>query len=311
MLSKLLARNSIFTQIVLCLVFLALFVLTQDLGNLNWEGALGLFFFFVNQVVFVLFLNNSNLINYPSYGVFFVLSWVFLFSGMAFDYKLALSFLVSTLLFWRFMLAEKSSENKKYLFDIGILLSIAGFFYPPSFLLLFFLLFVFLYKQTVNIKGFLLFVIGLSLPILVGAQILYLTDQIDWLTDYQNAFYMDYWDTPVWWLLPIGGLILFAWQDHLANLTTQDLNKKHYYFLAFVYFITWLVILALFGGDKSNLLMILGLPIAIFLSRFTQYFKKETSKEIFLWAYLAMISAYYFREEITQIYFDLLGNVTL
>lgn len=311
MLSKILAGKSIFTQILISIIFLVLIVFLKMPSNPEWDWFLGVFFLMMNSLVAILFLNNSNLINLPSFGVFFFMSWIFLFSGIVSDYKIAISFFMTTLLFWRFVEAEKSPENKKYLFDIGVLLSIAGFFYPPAFLLLAFLLLVFIYKFTLTLKGFLLFIIGLTLPILMGVQLLYLTDKLEWLEEFQTAFDLNLWSTEVWWLIPFVGLTLISWFDHLKNLSAQDLNKKHYYFLTFIYFVTWLLILFLLGGDKVNLLFVLGLPFAVFFSRFTQYFKSRQNQEIFLWLYSISVLAYYFQDEIVRIYLDLWGNITL
>jgi hypothetical protein len=57
-------------------------------------------------------------------------------------------------------------------------------------------------------------------------------------------------------------------------------------------------------------LTFLGLPIALFLTRFTQYRKSEKTKEVLLWLYLIIMAGFYFRIEIMEIYEDLLGNVS-
>lgn len=310
MLVNLLSRNSNFVQIVFCALFLALFSFGLFQQVVDWELVVGVLFFLLSILFSVLFFNNSNLIKVPSFAVLFFLSWVFVFSDIYLDYKISISLLSSTLIFWRLLLAERRPENKKFLFDIGLLISLSGLFYPPSFLMFFFLLFTFIYKQTVTLRGVILFVVGISLPLIVGSQVLFLIDRVDWLIEFKNDFELNYWKTSILGLIPIGILILIAWMDHFASVTSQDVNKRHYYFLAFLYFINWIVILSLYGGENLNLMVFLGFPIAIFLTRVVQYQKNQKVKELFLWLYLAFITAFYFRSEISEFYQDLLGNVS-
>lgn len=310
MLVNLLSRNSNFVQIVFSALFLALFSFGLFQQVVDWELVVGVLFFLLSILFSVLFFNNSNLIKVPSFAVLFFLSWVFVFSDIYLDYKISISLLSSTLIFWRLLLAERRPENKKFLFDIGLLISLSGLFYPPSFLMFFFLLFTFIYKQTVTLRGVILFVVGISLPLIVGSQVLFLIDRVDWLVEFKNDFELNYWKTSILGLIPIGILILIAWMDHFASVTSQDVNKRHYYFLAFLYFINWIVILSLYGGGNLNLMVFLGFPIAIFLTRVVQYQKNQKVKELFLWLYLAFITAFYFRSEISEFYQDLLGNVS-
>lgn len=310
MLVNLLSRNSNFVQIVFCALFLALFSFGLFQQVVDWKLVVGVLFFLLSILFSVLFFNNSNLIKVPSFAVLFFLSWVFVFSDIYLDYKISISLLSSTLIFWRLLLAERRPENKKFLFDIGLLISLSGLFYPPSFLMFFFLLFTFIYKQTVTLRGVILFVVGISLPLIVGSQVLFLIDRVDWLVEFKNDFELNYWKTSILGLIPIGILILIAWMDHFASVTSQDVNKRHYYFLAFLYFINWIVILSLYGGGNLNLMVFLGFPIAIFLTRVVQYQKNQKVKELFLWLYLAFITAFYFRSEISEFYQDLLGNVS-
>ncbi len=310
MLVKLLSGKSFFAQIILGIVFLVLFFFKIQPISADWESITGIFLFLATGVVTFLFFHHTPLIKAYGIAFWYFFIWILCFSEIATDYKIAASFLTCTLIFWRLLDAEQSPENTKFMFDVGILLSISGFFYPPSFFLLGFLLFIFVYMRSVNLKGFILFLIGFTLPLVVGIQILYLIGQMEWLNSFQYAFCLDFWKGFVWALIPVGVLIIFSWMDHLSQSSTQDINKRHKYFLIFLYFINWIIILALFAGENVDLLAFLGLPLTIFLTRFTQYQKSGVLKEILLWVYLIAVSGYYFRAEIIDIYMDLLGNVT-
>ncbi len=309
MLVKLLSGKSFFAQIILGILFIILFLIKIHALNFDWQAITGIFLFVASAFVTLLFFQSSPLIKTKGLAVFYFLIWLFCFTEISFDFKQSASLLMCTLIFWRLLVAEQSQENIKFMFDIGILLSISGFFFPPSFLVFGFLLFLFIYMRSVNLKGFILFLIGITLPLIVGIQLLYLIDQIDWLNSYQYAFCLDLWQVPVWGLIPVGILIILSWLDHLAQSATQDINKRHQYFLAFLYFANWVIILILFAGEKVETLAYLGLPLTIFLTRFTQYQKSETLKEILLWVFLLTMGGFYFREEIIEIYNDLLGNV--
>jgi len=310
MLVKLLSGKSFFAQIILGILFIFLFFIKITPLTFDWQYITGILFFLLSVGVSLLFLQNSLLIKTQSFAVFYFLIWMLCFAEISLDFKLSASLFMCTLIFWRLIVSEQSPENTKFLFDVGILLSISGFFFPPSFLLFGFLLFLFIYMRSVNLKGFILFLIGITLPLILGAQLLYLIGQIEWLYSYQSSFCLDFWDFPIWGLIPVGILIILGWLDHLAQSATQDINKRQKYFLSFLYFINWLVILFLFAGKNAQTMAFLGLPLAIFFTRFTQYQKSETLKGIILWVFLATMAGFYFWDNLLEIYADLLGNVT-
>lgn len=310
MLVKLLSGKSFFAQIILVVLFLAVFFTQNAPISTNWESLLGLGFYFINLLLTIVFLNNTNLLKLTGVACFYFLSWMLCFTPIALDFRLSASLLFCTIIFWRLMATEQSMENKKFFFDIGILLSISGFFYPPSLVLTGFLLFIFLYVQALNLKAFLIFFIGFTLPLVVGIQILYLTDQLDWLSTYPSAFCLDFWNSKVWALLPIGIFLLIVWFDHLSHSSTQNINKRHKYFLTFLYFVNLLVMLILFAGENYFYLAFLGIPLTIFFTRFTQYLSNWVYQELLVGTFLLTLVGFYFRKEISQFFIDLLGNVT-
>lgn len=309
MLVKSLSRKSNLLQIGLSVLFLILFFLRIWPLNLDWQSVLGISALLLSLVVGYLFLNHSNLASAPGLSFFYYLVWFIAFSDIALDYKLSIALLCSTLIFWRLMIVEKNPENKKFLFDVGLLLSVAAFCFPPIIFLIGFLLIAYFYKQNVNFRGFLLFIIGLLLPILLGIQVIYILGKIDFLSTYQDSIQLNFLKTPLWGLIPIGILLFMSFFDHVSNLMKQDINKRHNYFICFLYFLNCLVVVLLFGGKNTEVLMFLGLPVSIFISRLTYYQPTKTRKEIIAWLFVVGVAGFYFRNEIAEIYLDLLGNV--
>jgi hypothetical protein len=309
MLVNLLSRKSFFTEIILGVLFFTFFIWKNAPFTTNWQDILGLVCFLGTILISILFFHHQNLIKFPGFASWFFLLWVFPFSEIGFNFRISTSLFFCTLIFWRLLATEQSMENKKFFFDIGILLSISGFFYPPSLLLAGFLIFIFFYVQAFNIKSFLLFLIGFTFPLVVGIQILFLTDQLGWLNTYYSAFCIDFWNYSIWGLIPIGLMIALSWLDHLSNSNTQDINKRHKYFLTFLYFINLLVMILLFGSDFYPLLAFLGLPIAVFFTRFVQYQQTIWIQESILWGFLVVMAAFFFRAEIFGFYQEILGNV--
>lgn len=310
MLAKLLSGKSFFIQIILGILFFILFLGnfyrdSQLLGNI-W----GIAAFSAVVVICYLFFLSSKLFKSAGIPLWFFIIWAFVFSGIAADTKVSVSLFVCTVLFWRMVHAEEKSDSKSYAFDVGICLSISAFFYPPSIFLIVLVLFNYLYMQSLNFRIVLLFCLGFILPLATALQILYLTDNTIWLAEIREYFYIDFWKSiEVLSLIPIGLLIVLVWFDHVSHSQTQDINKRHIYFLFFLYFINWIIILAIFGGNHVNLLAIIGLPVSVFLGRYVQYQSSSVWKEVILWGFLAIMAGFYFREEIVEIYMDLLGNV--
>lgn len=311
MLAKLLSGKSFFIQIILGLLFIVL--LANQFYNeklIFGHDFVGVTSFLLIIILSYLFFLTSKLFKSVGLPFWFFIIWIFVFSGISIDSRISVSLLVCTILFWRMVHAEEKSDSKNYAFDVGICLSISSFFYPPSIFLIVLILFNYLYMQSLNFRVMLLFTLGFVLPLAVGLQIVYLTDNQHWLTEIREYFYIDFWGNwDVISLIPVGLILILTWFDHVSHSGTQDINKRHIYFLFFLYFINWLIILVIFGGKNINLLAVLGLPVSVFLARYVQYMNSKVWKEVILWGFLAVMAGFYFRIEIMKIYNDLLGNV--
>ncbi|MFA5618894.1 MAG: DUF6427 family protein [Weeksellaceae bacterium] len=311
MLAKFLAQKSFLPEFVLGCLFLVLFYLKNSPFYSDWEVISTVILFLVNLAVCRQYFNFSPLTEITGVALWYFLPWVFVFSGILTDVKITASLLVSSLLLWSVLAYDSNPENRWILFFIGVFSGINAVLFPPTVLLIGFLLLMFIFLKGLSLRSFILFLIGLLLLPLVGIQILYILDKMDWIKIYDNAFFLDYWDAPaVWGLLPVGFMLLIAWLDHLLQFRVQSIYKRHQYFLIFTYFVNWVVILALFAGEKLDMLIFLGLPLTVFLTRFVHHLKSKSLKEIFLWSYLVCMVGFYFREEITAVYLDLLGNVS-
>lgn len=310
MLANLLSRKSIFIEIILGILFLGLFIWENIPFPRQISSVSGLISFGLMALVGFLFFKTSKLIKTSGFAIFYYLIWCFVFSDISFEPRIAISFLISTILFWRMVHAEEIANSKKFPFDVGFLLGISAFVYPPSLFLLGIIFFNYLYLQSLNLRIFVLFVLGFIFPILIGIETLFLMDKMYLIEDFQKQFCIDFWNNlEVIALLPILALIIGAWIDHVAHSSTQDINKRHIYFLFFLYFINWIVITIIFAGENVNYIAILGFPIAVFLGRYTQYLTSKTWQEVVLWIYTAFLIGFYFRVEISKFYQELLGNV--
>lgn len=311
MLAKLLSGKSFFIQIILGLLFIVLFTNQFLQGRLTFDNDyVGVTSFLLVVILSYLFFLTSKLFKSAGLPFWFFVIWIFVFSGIANESKISVSLFVCTILFWRMIHAEEKSDSKNYAFDVGICLSISSFFYPPSIFLIVLILFNYLYMQSLNFRVMLLFTLGFVLPLAVGLQLVYLTGNTHWFAEIREYFYIDFWHNwDIISLIPVGLLLILTWFDHVSHSGTQDINKRHIYFLFFLYFINWLIILIIFGGKNLNLLAVLGLPVSVFLARYVQYMNSKAWKEVVLWGFLAVMAGFYFREEVAEIYLDLLGNV--
>lgn len=310
MLAKILSAKSFLPQIILASVFVILFFLKINPKATDWEWVTGIVFYFLNLILLYLFFSNSSFFKNAGFPVWYFLIWNLAFSGALSEYSLMIALFFSNLMFWRLLAAERNPENQSYAFEIGILLSFSAFFYPPAILLSCFLVFNYISMQSLNFRLMVLFILGIILPFALGIQILYLLDETEWVRSYQSSFNLNFWEFNPFWLIPVGGLVLISWIDHLLHAPTQDINKRYSYFLSFMFFLNWIGILICFAGKDYHNLIVLGLPISIFLGRFTQFQNSVWTKESFLWFFLVFMLVFYFRIEIIEIYNELLGNVS-
>jgi hypothetical protein len=310
MLAKILSAKSFLPQIILATLFFLLFFFKIKPETIDWEPVTGIIFFVLNIILLYLFFISSSFFKKPGFPFWYFLIWVLCFSEAATDFHFMVSLFFTHAMFWRLLVAEKNPDNKNYAFDIGIMLSVSAFFFPPAIFLFIFLMFNYIYKQSINFRVTVLFLLGFILPLVLGIQILYLADELHWLQNLQNAFSFNFWAENILWLVPVLVLMIISWLDHLSHAATQDINKRYSYFLAFLFFLNWIGILILFAGNDYPYLIVLALPVSIFLGRFTQFQNSVWTKEFFLWGFLVFMLAFYFRVEIVEIYNELLGNVS-
>lgn len=310
MLVKILSQKSILFQFFFGILFFALLFASIYPVNQDWYSVLAILSLILSAVVALVFYNNSNLINSSGYGLWFFLIWIICFSGITTDVKLSVSFLICNLIFWRWQSVNPQFGSKAVIFESSFLLIISALLYPPSVFLIVFIIFSYLYTQSFGFRGVILLFVGLILPLIIGIQLAYITDRLNGIEEYAHAFYLNFLNVPVWSLIPVGVLIVISLVDHIMNYAAQNTGKRQRYFLTFIYFVNWLVLLILFGGENINLFIFMGLPVSVFLSRFLQYMKSDLKMEIWLWIYAAFMAVFYFRNEIGQIYNQLLGNVS-
>lgn len=310
MLVKLLSQKSFLLQFFLGILFLALLFLGLSPFQPDLYSITAITLLLLTAVICLLFYNHSNLIKTPGFGLWFYLIWMLMFPNITDDLKLTLSLLISSVLLYRWTSAAGPGENRRILFETGFLISVSALLFPPSFFLIGFVLIAYPYTQPLSLKGILLLLIGLTFPGLICLQLAYLTGNIQSVFNYSDVFDLNFWNSEVWALVPVGLMILISWFDHISNFGTQNINKRHKYFLIFIYFINWLVILILFGGDRTDLLMFLGFPVSIFLSRFVQYASHTGKKESWLWIFAAAAAVFVFEDRLIGLYSQILGDVS-
>lgn len=310
MLLKLLSQKSILFQFLWGLLFLGLIYLNLNSLEPNWQSFTAVLLLIFSVLICLLFYIHSNLFRNIGVALWFLLIWTVVFSGICSDWKICFSLFFCTLMVRSWLSGEDKKSSKRFLFDSGALLMLSAIFYPPSLFLAGFLFVTYPYVQNISLKGILMLILGMLVPLIIGIQILFVSDQTEIINSYSTAFYLNFWQSTSLILIPVGLIILVSWTNHLLNFSTQDINKRQKYFLTFIYFINWIIILALFGGEQQNLLIFLGLPVSIFLSRFVQYLNSDKYKEIWLWLYATVMAAFFFRIQIYEIFDNLLGNVS-
>lgn len=309
MLVKLLSGPSIFPKILLFGLFLFLFLIRiQPFPTEPVEIAAIVVYLLIALLLPILFF-TSKLSEDSGYTLWFTLWWMLAFWEMAEDGILMAVFLLSLLMFWRIIRAEKRPDNRRYPFTIGLLLSLMFLLWPPAVFLGIFYLFIYLFTREFRFRSFLMFLIGLALPLFMGVQILYLMGNTGSLTDFSVDLNPIFWSSTPWVLLAAAALVVIAWADHLSHLQIQDISKRHIYFLTFIFFWNWVAILVVYAGEHTEMLLFLTAPVTLFMSRFARYLKPKIYRELLLWVWLLICGGWFFREELTEIYISLLGNV--
>lgn len=312
MLVKLLSKNNFLVQTILLLAFLVLISIGNRVFEFDAEAYLSLGIFIITIVLSLFYFNRSILFELGGYPLWFFLLWVIPFSGTASDLRLCAIYLLTTFVFFRLLKTDVSLEHRLDAFNIGMLLCITTLIYPPAIFLFLFVGLYFLYAELYQPRLLLLLFMGFVIPLFIVLQVLFITDNLIWIEYYINELNINILDYSgdLLFLIPIFAFLILCWIDHFLSLRKQDLKKKHIYLLILFYFFNWLGIIFFFGGNTYELLIMLGLPISVFATKFTRHLKKAWMQEIMLWLYFAFVLLFIFNEEVSYFFNWLLGGIT-
>ncbi len=160
------------------------------------------------------------------------------------------------------------SSSFKY-FNIGMLTTIASFFYFPIgiMILLFLLVTVLHYDEKINISQYLA---GILVTIILVLEITYLTDNFPYLMKWTEnlsipKFHFEY-QIPI--LIILIFILVYGWINQYSNSNISDdveISSKHS--IMVLYLLFWIIIYAFFMGNNYELLVFVSLPVSIIISR--------------------------------------------
>ena len=245
------------------------------------EKSLSNLYFLKTLITFILFVIQTYIIIYISqkFDIFdtnsYIGSFVFIIlSGFYFVQQFSGVIFANIFLFWGILIFLKLNTFKKSLidaFNVGILFSIASFFYYPYFLLLFFGTIAVVIIRSKITKEVIVFIAGFIIIYILYIEFLYLTKTqiniIQIINEYLTHTVYKLTKNETFFIIP--SFIFFISNVHIiSKINTKEIEKRTIYQLFFALFIFLAVMNLIFNQQKHELVFSLFFPISILLGDF-------------------------------------------
>ncbi len=294
MLSKILGQKQIFITVILFFLFLTgiLGVLTNYTLNL-WQGiSLSLLCF--TAILSITFAREILFLKKTQYFSFFLLGWLFTFTSNLND----LSFFAGMFFLYVIFLSLQSSDyfGNEFLspFDLGFFSGVAVILHPPLWIFTVFLIVHYILISRTQPRNLLSVLIGLLTIIILGFELLLLTDNWSLMNEWKQGFAFSFYSfhPKMFYLIPIGLMLLIAVTDYSRHLIKKSPHKKQLFFNTLLFGLFSLIYIFLYSGKETNSITLLAFPVALLFSNFVIYEKNSLRKELFLGGFIVFLTLF-------------------
>ncbi|MGI9527371.1 MAG: DUF6427 family protein [Weeksellaceae bacterium] len=294
MLSKILQINRNFISAGIIILFASGMLAYADILGNDYHHAISWFSILLSSIIAISSVNSMVYFRNQYFAFFYMLLVFAFFSGdNLLEFYAAFLFLIviQTQMFLNI------SNGKAILnsFDLGFFSGFFILFYTPYIIFLAPLWIYYLILGKIEVRKFLLHLLGiftfafLGLELLATFDIWYVWDDVVSLLDFNLVQF----NSQQLFLLPIVGFVIIAFIDYVQNLNRHSNDKKLIYFTASFYLISTIVYLILWGGGNVDHYLLFTFPLALFLTNYFTYNKKNLiQKEIYLWILVVSVILY-------------------
>lgn len=210
--------------------------------------------------------------------------------------------IITSLLIWAWSKMNKlhnESKPKTSLFNIGMLLGIASFFYFPAFILGAAMLVVSFFSRPFRIHEWLIAILGFFMPWYFMIAILYISDGLVQFTIPKLLPRLPYivFNNWQWAAIIILGIALVTGLSYVqSNLRKQVVHvRKTWYHLA-VYLVFSVLISLFFSNHKWQYYLLAAVPLSVYTGAAFFYPRKRWFPIVLHWALFAFVIAFsYFK----------------
>lgn len=244
----------------------------KSLSNYHFLKSLITFILFSIQAYFVIFISlKFDIFDANSYigGFVFII-----LSGFAYIQQFSGIMFANIFLFWGMLIFLRLNTLKKSVidaFNIGILFSIASFFYYPYFFLLFFGIIGTIIIRSKITKEIIVFLASFIIMYILYVEILYLTkthiNVFEIINEYLTHTQYKITRNELFFVLP-AFIFLISNIYILAKINTKEIEKRTIFQLFFALFIFILIMNISFNQAKHELIFSTFFPISILVGDF-------------------------------------------
>lgn len=262
-------------------IFLGLFYLTSKSNFFEINQIILFSSAFLSVLINGIIIFNSKIIVKKIFAI--LIYFLIVFSCLDFFKNTSFNFmyLIQSLCILFYILPSDSNIFGKYkFFNLGLLNILSVILYPPSVVILVFYLFIVIlnYIEKINIIQYL---IGLVFGILLGLEILYLTDQLSVLTHSLDFFVLPTFTLEI--QIPIIVMLAFIWiyalYFHFYKNNSQDIEFNNLYSFVLFYLLGWIIIFSIFMENHFEMLCLSALAISSIVSGFFSNSKNTNYSE--------------------------------
>ncbi|QIG89505.1 hypothetical protein G6R40_07425 [Chryseobacterium sp. POL2] len=299
---RLLSKESNIFSIPVYIGFLLLIIIAFNAMDINRLDAISAVITFAGISLGYFLFNKLDLTYQTHLPLFLYTFYVFAFYPGDLSIGLAITLLINSFLL--LILTSTSDKLRKgsYLL-VGALLCINYLFLPIFWPLIFFVIihiFVTSGKALANL--FRLF-FGALLILIIYFSVMYWMDYESWDNKYwplSANFKMVNEFSNLYFITPIILMIIYAVLDHFRHFNEKSPTSKYKYTFLLLFSSAFLISIILYMGTYYEMLLVLGLPVSIILSRMLKFFPKYWMQELGLWTiimslFLFKIAPYIFQ----------------
>ncbi|RRQ45395.1 DUF6427 family protein [Chryseobacterium sp. SC28] len=291
---RLLSKESNIFSVPAYIGFLFLIFLSLNLLDFKSINVISTIITFTGISLGYFLFNTIALNRFSHLPLFLYTLFVAAFYDGTIDMGLSITFLTSSIVLL-ILTSQNDQLRKSSYMLVGALLAFTFLVFPPSWPMTVFVIFHIIGTSArVGLNLFRL-LFGSILIVLCYFGLMYLIGYTTWDSSFfpfSISFEMPKSYDPLYFLIPIIVMILYALADHFKHYNEKSPISRYKYTFVLVFSLAQLITIIFYMGVQYEYLLLLALPTSIIISRMLLFLPKYWMQELGLWMVVFCLAAF-------------------